>query len=119
VLSALGMLDDEESPAPPPQLWLHGDGDADAFSPTPVDGWFVSKVRLLDVVSAGQLLGRVVDRYGQSLHDVLATAGGIVATLRTSAPVTAGTPLIGLAEARPALLGLPSDAIVRNGEARP
>lgn len=119
VLSTLGLLAQDVPAAEPPQLWLHGDGDADAFVPTPVDGWFVSNVRLLDVVSAGQVLGRVVDRYGGSLHDVVATSDGIVATLRTTAPVTAGTPLIGLAGLRPAVIGLPSDAIVRNGEARP
>ncbi len=119
VLGAVDMLAVEGPPAEPPRLWLHGDGDTDAFLPTPVDGWFLGEVSLLDVVVAGQRLGRVVDYRGTPLYDVVAPSGGVVATLRTAAPVTTGTPLIGVAAIRPAVLGLPSDMIVHQGGVRP
>lgn len=109
VLAELDMLVDAVLPAAPPGLWLHGEGDTDAFPPSPVDGWFVGEVALLDAVVEGQLLGRVVDRCGTDLHEVVAPKAGVVATLRTAAKVTAGTPLIGLAARRPRTLGFPSD----------
>lgn len=109
VLAELDMLDDDFVPTAPPRLWLHGDGDTDAFPPSPVDGWFVGDVALLDAVAEGQLLGEIVDRSGACLHEVVAPTAGVVATLRTAAKVTAGTPLIGLAAPRPSTLGFASD----------
>ncbi len=119
VLAKLGLLDMDMPTVDPPRLWLHDDGDTDAFVATPVDGWFLSEVDLLDAVTAGQTVGRVVDRHGTSLHEVVASSDGVVVTLRTTAPVTVGTPLIGLAAPRPASLGLPSDVIAPNEGARP
>jgi predicted deacylase len=118
VLSALDMLADDVPPARPPELWLHGEGDTDAFAPTPVDGWFVGEVELLDAVVDGQLLGRVVDRYGACRHEVVAPSAGVVMTLRTAANVVAGTPLVGIAPPRPPTLGLASDKLVQHRGAR-
>lgn len=111
VLAALAMLDD----APPGEtspLWLHGDGDVDAFSQVTVEGLFSAETELLNWVEAGQVLGIVVDIRARLLERVLAPDTGHVVTLRRTAHVRPGTPVAGIAPVRPALLGLPSDSLV-------
>lgn len=100
VLAALGMTD---APAPPPAsppLWIHGDGDVDAFAHAVHDGLFRAEVGLLDRVERGAPVGVVTDRLGRVLERVVAAESGYVATLRRHARVEAGTPLVGIVPAR-------------------
>lgn len=110
VLEALGMMADAP-PGRPSRLWLHGDGDVDAFSQVKVDGLFRAETALLDRVEKGQVVGTVVDTRGQLLEEVRAGDTGHVATLRRIAHVRPGMPVAGIVPARPAKLGLPSDSL--------
>ncbi len=112
VLAHLGMLRDDHPPAPPPpNRWLHGPGDVDGFTPAPAAGLFLADVALLDEVSRGQRVGRILDPRGHLLGEVTAARSGHVVTLRRRAHVAAGTPVVGVAAPRPAVLGTPSDAL--------
>nr|BFE61533.1 hypothetical protein GCM10020063_060590 [Dactylosporangium thailandense] len=111
VLAHLGMVAEPATPPRPPALWLHGDGDTDSFTVAPAAGLFLPGVRLLDRVERGQAVGRVLDPRGRELAVVEAPESGHVATLQRFAAVAAGTPVVGVAPARPASLGLPSDRI--------
>ncbi|NED97833.1 hypothetical protein G1H11_21265 [Phytoactinopolyspora alkaliphila] len=116
VLVALAMLDD----APVGEtlsLWVHGDGDADAISQVTIGGMFRADVALLDRVEVGQIVGTVVDSRARPLEQVHAAHTGHVVILRRLARVSPGTPVAGIAPARPELLGLPSDRLVRTSGA--
>lgn len=93
------------------ELWMHGDGDVDAFSQATHDGLFLAERALLDAVEEGDVIGRVVDARGRTLQTVTASANGRVATLRRRSRVTKGTPLVGVVPERPASLGRSSDAM--------
>ena len=119
VLAHLGMLEENE-PSAAPQLWLHGAGDVDAFTPTPVGGLFLAEVALLDVVDFEERVGRVLDTRGRTVAELHAPAAGHVVTLRRAAQVGPGTPAVGVAAPRPEVLALPSDALVHStGRSRP
>lgn len=111
VLAALGMVDGAP-PGRPSPLWVHGEGDVDAFSQVTVDGLFCAETALLERVEQGQVLGTVVDARDQPLEEIRAHDTGHVVTLRRMAHVRPGTPVAGVAPARPAKLGLPSDSLV-------
>lgn len=116
VLVALGMLAD----APPGEtspLWLHGDGDVDAFTQATVEGLFLADVALLDRVERGQPLGTVVDTRARPLQRIHAPESGHVVTLRRVAHVHPGTPVAGIADVRPVQLGVPSDSLVTSSGA--
>ncbi|WP_432993967.1 succinylglutamate desuccinylase/aspartoacylase family protein [Dactylosporangium sp. CA-233914] len=110
VLAHLGMLAAEAPPARP-DLWLHGDGDTDSFTVTPAAGLFLPEVALLDRVERGQRVGSLLDPRGRELAVVAAPEAGHVATLQRCAVVAAGTPVVGVAPARPPVLDRPSDAV--------
>ncbi|SEE69459.1 succinylglutamate desuccinylase/aspartoacylase family protein [Jiangella alba] len=118
VLADLAMLPDETAPGATVPVWVHGDGDVDMFSQVAVGGMFHAEVALMDRVEAGQLVGTVVDTRARVLEHVHAAASGHVVTLRRAAHVRPGTPVAGIAAARPARLGLPSDSLVPSGALR-
>lgn len=114
VLESCGLID-AESPArtrPSPSLWVHGDGDTDAFSAVSTDGFFERIKGLLDPVDRGEPVGRVVDVFGREREVVSAPAHGIVTTLQRAAAVVAGQPVAGVTPVRPGVLGLASDDLV-------
>jgi predicted deacylase len=111
VLAHLKMLPPDSDTPSRPARWLHGDGDTDSFTTAPVAGLFLPEVDLLDVVVRGQRVGSVLDPRGQVLAIVEAPACGHVAALQRRAVVRPATPVVGIAPARPAKLGLPSDLI--------
>lgn len=112
VLEGLGMTE-AEAPRRPPALWVHGDGDTDAFSTVTVEGFFERTVGLLDHVSRGDAVGRVIDVFGRVRETVTAPTDGRVTTLQRAAVVTAGQPVIGVTPVRPDTLGLASDDLVK------
>lgn len=113
VMLKLGLVTANMPGPPAPSLWLHGDGNTDSFTAAEVDGFFISDVAMLHAVTAGQGVGRVVDHRGRTLADIVAPGEGVVSTLRTRAPVTVGTPVVGITPVRPSILQLPSDVLVR------
>jgi len=76
-----------------PELELVGDGNIDAALTTSRAGFLACEVALLDRVSAGQVLGRLIDLHGQTLEIYRAPAAGVVAMIRELPVVGAGDPL--------------------------
>jgi predicted deacylase len=68
--------------------------------PSPADGFFAAAVKLGDVIEAGQPLGEIVDALGEAPVAVAAASSGMVAVLRTFAPVNRGDALATLIEVR-------------------
>ncbi len=118
VLADLAMLPGERPPSATVPVWLHGDGDVDTFSQVTVEGMFHAEVALMDRVEAGQVVGTVVDTRARILERVHAPGAGHVVTLRRTAHVHPGTPVVGIVPVRPALLGPPSDSLVTSGAVR-
>jgi predicted deacylase len=63
-----------------------------------VSGFFVQRVKLLDQVKAGDLVGEVRDLFGEVLEDVRTLSAGIVAVLRSDPLVNPGDPVCLVAE---------------------
>ncbi|WP_244632184.1 MULTISPECIES: succinylglutamate desuccinylase/aspartoacylase family protein [unclassified Microbacterium] len=114
VLEACGLVAAETPPRtrPAPALWVHGDGDTDAFSAVTSDGFFERIVALLDPVRRGDPVGRVIDVFGREQEIVIAPIDGIVTTLQRAAAVVSGQPVVGVTPVRPGVLGLASDDLV-------
>lgn len=114
VLEACGLVAAETPPRtrPTPALWVHGDGDTDAFSAVTSDGFFERIVALLDPVRRGDPVGRVIDVFGREQEIVIAPSDGIVTTLQRAAAVVSGQPVVGVTPVRPGVLGLASDDLV-------
>lgn len=105
-------------PRPAPALWVHGDGDTDAFSAVSTDGFFERAVALLDPVRRGAPVGRVIDVFGHEQQVITAPADGIVTTLQRAATVVTGQPVVGVTPVRPGVLGLASDDLVTTRKPR-
>jgi predicted deacylase len=98
VAAHLGLIPgDSAAPAVPPGRRVHGDGDTDDFTASSVAGFFVATVDLLDTVLEKSVVGHVVDALGNVLQLVEAPSSGLIVTLRRTAAVEAGTPLVGVA----------------------
>jgi predicted deacylase len=93
VCASLGMLPGHEvDPAPPPTehsgwAWLR----------SPVRGWWRPAVAVGAQVAAGDLLGVLLDPYGEELHRVAAPVDGCPLFLTSSPAVDADGLLLGLA----------------------
>jgi predicted deacylase len=61
---------------------LLGDGAFETSLRSTTKGFFISSVGLLEVVKAGQELGRVLDLHGNTIETFIAPAGGVVGMLR-------------------------------------
>jgi len=85
----------------PPALHLYGDGNVDGSENAPVDGFFVPSIELLDRVTPGQCMGRLLHLDGSLAAEVRAQGAGVVALLRMCPSVRAGEPLYLLASDRP------------------
>jgi predicted deacylase len=95
LLNLLGYLEviEREPPASVPKLHLFGSGDVDRTQSVNVSGFFVQRVKLLDQVKAGDLVGEVRDLFGEVLEDVRTLSAGIVAVLRSDPLVNPGDPV--------------------------
>ncbi len=89
----LGML-----PGTPevPDSWVHlvGDGNLDIVTVAPVGGYFRATVDLLDRVKRGDLLGNMVDFFGQTTAMITAEADGVIIMLRRLHRVHVGEGLV-------------------------
>lgn len=99
VCAVLGMLGAEAVPAGrATTVWLQGSGNTDEFASARCAGYFVAEVAMLQEVSTGQVLGRVVDAYGRRLSEVSALSEGVVSYLRRQAKVAEGTSLVSVSQ---------------------
>ncbi len=95
VLAHLGILRGEQNQdqrpiRSEPVMQLIGDGNLDRQISAPCAGHFVPARKLLDRVSAGDVLGRIVDLTGTNVAEVTAPGDGILITLRAMQRVHAG-----------------------------
>jgi predicted deacylase len=90
VLGACGLLR-PLPPPPPPVLRLRSTGDLDTWLTAEVAGLLLEEVGLLDRVSAGDVLGTIVDPGdGSVLQRLEAPFDGVVVMLRRTAHVDVG-----------------------------
>jgi predicted deacylase len=88
VLALLGALPDASiDPALPPRVRLRSTGDLDTWLTVQHAGILVERVRVLDEVVAGQVLGEVRDERGRVLESLTAPFDGVVIMARRTARV--------------------------------
>lgn len=100
LLNLLGYLKviDRDPPISVPKLHLFGSGDVDRIQSVNSAGFFVQKVRLLDHVETGTLIGEVRDLFGEVIEEVRTQASGHVAVLRSEPLVNPGDSVCLVAE---------------------
>jgi predicted deacylase len=96
-LQVMGVLADRPR-AKSPTHRLVGSGDLDHIIAANHSGLFVSHVRLLDDVRAGDVLGEVRDITGETLEEVRSPASAVVITMRGLLRVHTGDGLFALAQ---------------------
>ena len=97
LLRHLGMLAGApDIPAPPRRLF--GAGNTDDGLAAGEDGFLMLGVALLDRVSAGQQLGRLVDMQGNTLETYFALRAGTIALTREMPVVVKGDTLFLIAD---------------------
>ncbi len=89
LLHFLEMLPGDPEPGPGP-LHLLGGGNLDRTPRAGVSGYFVSDVDLLAQVQVGQRLGRILDPWGDTVEEIIASRAGRVVMLRGLPRVFAG-----------------------------
>lgn len=101
LLNLLGFLKiiEREPSDTMPELHLFGSGDVDRTQMVKNPGFFVQKVKLLEYVSSGTLVGEVRDLFGEVIEEVRTEKAGYVAVLRSTPLVNAGDPVCLVAEA--------------------
>ena len=82
-----------------PELRLIGSGDVDRTQSVNTSGFFVQKVKLLDYVEKGQLVGEVRDLFGETIEEIRTEQAGIVAVLRANPLVSPGDSVCLVADA--------------------
>jgi predicted deacylase len=97
LLRHLGMLPGEpDIPTPPRRLF--GAGNTDDGLAAGADGFLILGVALLDRVTAGQPLGRLVDLQGNTLETYLAPRAGTIALTREMPVIAKGDTLFLIAD---------------------
>jgi uncharacterized protein len=91
VLRHLGVLRGEYPPAEGQRLY-----DTFAWSRASSNGLFHAAIRVGDMVTEGQAVGRVVDYFGETLQHVEASTSGEVVFLVTSLAINDGDPLLAI-----------------------
>ena len=97
LLGYLKIIDREPSNTKP-ELHLFGSGDVDRMRSVNSAGFFVQKVKLLEYVKSGHLIGEVRDIFGEVLEEVRTEHAGYVAVLRSQPLVSAGEQVCLVAE---------------------
>jgi predicted deacylase len=72
---------------------LYGDGDTGKSLKSAVRGFLIPSVSLLQLVSRGEELGRIVDLHGATMQTLHAPFSGVVAMLRALPVVNSGDPV--------------------------
>lgn len=77
-----------------PCRWhLRGDGNIDKSINTSQRGFLISDVELLQIVSQGQVLGRLVNLHGEPIEQFEAPCDGVVVLIHAKPLVASGEPL--------------------------
>lgn len=92
LLDYLEILQSNKVPETP-NYRLIGDGDVDRTQSVNSAGFFVQRVRLLERVERGDLVGIVRDLFGETIEEVRAESTGYVAMLRAAPVVNPGDPV--------------------------
>jgi predicted deacylase len=99
LLRHLSILD-EPPEVRAPRYHLTGEGDIHLGINAAQRGFFIPSVALLDYVEQGRPLGRLVTEWGETLDEFVAPRAGIIGLLRRFPVVSAGDPLVVIAEVR-------------------
>jgi predicted deacylase len=99
LLSHLNILARDEAAASPIHF-LTGPGDVDVSQAVTKGGFFVPKVKLLDRIPEGAVIGEVRDECGETVEIVKSKESGYVAMLRAAPVVEPGTPVCLIAQGR-------------------
>jgi predicted deacylase len=98
VLSDLEMLSEPRPRIQMTPLWVEDDrpgaGHLQVQYPAPQEGFFEPNVELGERVEDGELIGKVVDLFGEDPIEVFAEKSGIILVLRTFSRVDAGDSLV-------------------------
>ncbi len=97
VMRHLGMLK-EELNVQPPTYHLFGTGNTDMSVAVNSSGYFVAEVALLDYVTEGQVIGRVLDLVGNTIEELRAHKSGRIGLIRTLPPIHAGEGVVIIAD---------------------
>jgi predicted deacylase len=100
IRNLLGHLDilPDKPQVKPPAVRLHGNGNTDTGLTAAQPGFLLKEVEILQPVSAGDRLGRLVNTLGETLEEYHAPSDGIMAMVREFPVVQAGEVLFLLAE---------------------
>jgi predicted deacylase len=82
----------------PAKFDLMGEGDIDSATAASASGFFLPNVQLLDRVKSGEVIGRVLDLYGEVLEAIRSQQDGYVVMLRASPVVHPGEPVCLIAQ---------------------
>ena len=82
----------------PLRMHLFGEGNIHNGINSPGRGFFISDVKLLDPVRAGDRLGRLLDLHGVVIAEFRAATGGVVGLVREFPKVEKDDPLFLIAE---------------------
>ena len=85
-----------------PSRRLRGLGDTDQGMAATTAGFLMNAVKNMDSVSAGQLLGRIVNVQGDTLEEFRSPAAGVIGMIREFPVVQPGDPLYLIAQDDPA-----------------
>jgi predicted deacylase len=81
-----------------PKLCLIGSGDVDKTQSVSTSGFFVLKVKLLEQVEIGYLIGIVRNLFGEMIEEIRAEQTGYVTMLRANPIVNPGDPVCVITE---------------------
>lgn len=81
-----------------PKDRLIGSGDVDRVQSVNTSGFFVQKVKLMDYVESGQLIGIVRNLFGETIEEIRTEKAGYVAMLRATPLVEPGISVCLVAE---------------------
>ncbi|MBK5248166.1 MAG: succinylglutamate desuccinylase/aspartoacylase family protein [Actinomycetales bacterium] len=115
VLQHLGMIDaapqgeSDAAPSVTRSVVVRGDGDTDGGVEAVTAGFLVTAAEVGDHVTAGTVLGEVVDENGATVALVRSPQEGVVMLLRRRSRIAAGDTLAIVAERVPALRGASDD----------
>jgi predicted deacylase len=92
LLAHLGIIPGEPE-ARAPAHFLYGDGNVDASVSATNSGFLVPEVQLLQPVSKGQRLGRLLNLHGEEIECFTAPRDGVVALIHVCPAVSGNDPL--------------------------
>jgi predicted deacylase len=100
LLKYLEIIPGEIAPSAP-EYRLIGSGDVDRTQSVATSGFFIQKVKLMDFVERGQLIGIVRNLFGEAIEEIRTGQAGYVAMLRATPLVEPGISVCLVAESEP------------------